>query len=113
MIENILEMEEYAKEHNVPIMERDGLRFLVKYIKKNKVKKILEVGTAIGYSAINMALSDKDIEVTTIEKDEKRYIEAIKNIKKCGLEKQITLVLADAKSVNLEEKYDLIFIKKT
>ena len=66
----ILEMEEYAKEKNVPIMEKDGIAFLMKFIKANNIKNVLEIGSAIGYSAILMASSNPDVKVTTIEKDE-------------------------------------------
>lgn len=104
------EMEEYAKEHNVPIMLPDGIDFLVQYIKENKIKNILEIGTAIGYSSIRMCLIDEDIKVTTIERDEIRYLEAKKNIKKFNLEKQIELIYGDALETNITGKYDLIFI---
>ena len=103
-------IEEYAKNNNIPIMEPDGINILTNYIKENKIKKILEIGSAIGYSAIKMALVDDDISITTIERDEKRYLEAIKNIKEFNLEKRINIILDDAFNVNLEEEYDLIFI---
>ena len=67
------EIELYAKENNVPIMLSDGIEYLCNYIKEHNIKRILEIGSAIGYSAIKMALVDDDIYVTTIEKDEKRY----------------------------------------
>lgn len=111
MKELILEMEKYAKEENVPIIEKDSIKFIMKYIKLNNVHKILEIGTAIGYSAILMATAAEDVEVTTIERDEKRYMEALKNVKKCGLEKRIEVVFQDAEDVNLVGRdYDLIFI---
>ena len=108
--EVIKKMKDYAKENNVPIITDGGLHYLIKYIKKNNIKNILEVGTAIGYSAIMMCGIADDIKVTTIERDEKRYLEAIKNIKKTGLEDRIHLIYNDALNVKLEEKYDLIFI---
>jgi predicted O-methyltransferase YrrM len=91
-------------------MDKKGLKFLVDYIKFNNVKSILEIGSAIGYSAINMALVNTNITVTTIEKDEVRYLEALKNIKRFNLDKRIDLILGDALEIKLEEKYDLIFI---
>lgn len=106
----IKEMKEYAEENNVPIMTNEGIEFLTDFIKKNQCTKILEIGTAIGYSAIMMALANPNAEITTIERDEKRYLEAIKNIKKANLEKSINLVFNDALNVKLEEEYDLIFI---
>ena len=111
MKETIIEMEKYAEEYNVPIIEKDSIKFIMKYIKLNNVKRILEIGTAIGYSGILMASVDENIELTTIERDEKRYMEAIKNVKKCGLEKRIEVVFQDALDVNLIGRtYDLIFI---
>lgn len=111
MKETIIEMEKYAKEYNVPIIEKDSIKFIMKYIKLNNVKSILEIGTAIGYSTILMASSNVGVTVTSIERDEKRYMEAVKNVKKCGLEKNIELVYQDALDVNLAGRsYDLIFI---
>lgn len=107
---NIKKIEEYAKINNVPIMLPDGIEFLINYIKKNNIKNILEIGTAIGYSAIKMCLVNKDITVTTIERDVQRYLEAKKNIKLFNLENRISIILNDAFEVNLNEKYDLIFI---
>ena len=110
MDNRIIEIEKYAKENNIPIMQKTGIEFLTKYINDNNIKNILEIGSAIGYSSIKMALVDKDIKITTIEKDNERYLEALKNIKNMDLEKQITLILGDALNINLKDKYDLIFI---
>ncbi len=112
MKEKILEMEEYAQERNVPIIEKKSIAFIMKYIKEHNVKNILEIGTAIGYSAILMASAKEDAFVTTIEKDEERYMEALKNVKACGFDKKVNVVFQDALDVNLSEdiKYDLIFI---
>lgn len=108
--EIVKEIRTYAKENNVPIMLDDGIEFLTNYIVKNKINTVLEIGTAIGYSAIMMALSNPTLTVTTIERDEKRYLEALRNIKKLNLENRITLIFNDALDVNIEGKYDLIFI---
>ena len=106
-----MDMEHYAQTNNVPIIELDSIKFIMKYIKLNKVKSILEIGTAIGYSAILMANANDICEITTIEKDEKRYKEAVKNVNRSGLDKRIELVYNDAMNVNLSGcKYDLIFI---
>lgn len=110
MKEEIERIKKYADENNVPIMLEDGIDFLTAYIKKNNIKSVLEIGTAIGYSSIMMALVDKDIKITTIERDEKRYKEALKNIEKFNLENQITPILKDAFEVELKEEFDLIFI---
>lgn len=104
------EMEKYAKEKNVPIMEKEGIEFLTKYIKDNNIKSILEIGAAIGYSAIKMASISDDIKVTTIERDSFRYNEAVKNIEYNNLNDRINIILGDALEVNIEGSYDLIFI---
>ena len=107
-----MEMEEYASSKNVPIIEKKSIAFIMKYIKDHNIKNILEIGSAIGYSAILMASSSKDTFVTTIERDEERYMECLKNVKKCGFDKKINVVFQDALDVNLSEdlKFDLIFI---
>ncbi|MBD9085252.1 O-methyltransferase [bacterium] len=110
MVSVLEEMEEYAAKNNIPIMMKDGIEFLTKYIEDHHIKNILEIGTAIGYSSIKMALVSSDIHVTTIERDESRYEEAIKNIKKANLEEQIHVILKDALDVELKDSYDLIFI---
>ncbi len=113
MVENypvIKRIKEYAKENKIPIMMDDGIDFLTTFIIKNQAKNILEIGTAIGYSAIMMCLCSPNVVVTTIERDEKRYLEALKNIKELHLEDRITLIYNDALNVKLSEKYDLIFI---
>lgn len=107
---SIEDIEKYAKDNNIPIMQKDGIKFLEKFIKENNVKKILEIGSAIGYSAIKMAKVDKNIIITTIERDEKRYKKAVENIKKFKLEEQIKIILDDALETNIDDKYDLIFI---
>ena len=111
MKELILEMEEYASLKNIPIIEKDSIAFIMKYIKKNNIKTILEIGSAIGYSTILMASASQEVTVTTIERDESRYMECLKNVKKCGFEKKINVVFQDALDVNLTGvKYDMIFI---
>ena len=110
-MDNIIkEMEKYAEENNVPIMTKDGIEFFLKYIKENNIVRILEVGTAIGYSAIRMCTVRDDIVVTTIERDEVRYNEAVKNVSKAGFEKRINLIFGDALEVELDGEFDLIFI---
>lgn len=107
----IISMEQYAEANNIPIIEPESIKFIMKYIRLNNVKKVLEIGTAIGYSAILMANASSDVEITTIEKDEKRYREAVKNVNNSGLDKRIEVVYNDAAEVNLAgHSYDLIFI---
>lgn len=106
----ILDLEQYALDNNIPIMMKDGIDFMCEFIKKNNIKKVLEIGSAIGYSAIRMAQIDNDIYITTIERDKNRYNEAIKNINEFDLNNQIEIINDDAFEVELNDKYDLIFI---
>jgi len=73
MKEKLKEIEKYAEENSVPIIEKNSIAFIMKYIQDNNVKNILEIGSAIGYSAILMASAKDDVYVTTIERDEKKY----------------------------------------
>lgn len=86
------------------------MTFLTSYIKENGVKRILEIGSAIGYSAIKMALVDSSISVVTVERDETRYNEAVQNISMLGLNDRIKIVLSDAHDFSTLEDFDLIFI---
>lgn len=104
------EIEKYAEENNIPIMQKDGILFLEEYIKENNIKTILEIGSAIGYSAIKMALINENIKITTVERDEERYKQAVKNIEKFNLNNQIEILLKDALEIEIKGKYDLIFI---
>ncbi len=106
----ILELREYAKEHHVPIMQDAGIEFICNYIKEHNVKKVLEIGSAIGYSAICFASVKDDIYVTTIERNTDLYNEAINNIKDMQLEKRITIINEDALTCEITGNYDLIFI---
>lgn len=104
------ELEEYAKINNIPIMQKDGILYLINYIKENNIKNILEIGSAIGYSSIMMASIDSDIRITTIERDKDRYDLAVSNIKKYNLDKQINIIYGDAVDTDITGMYDLIFI---
>ena len=104
------DLEEYAKKNKIPIMQKDGILYLINYIKENNIENILEIGSAIGYSSIMMASINKNIKVTTIEKDTVRYLEAVSNIQKYNLNKQINIINKDATEVEINDKFDLIFI---
>lgn len=106
----ILEIKDYAKENNIPIMQDEGIDFICNYIKDNDVKSVLEIGSAIGYSAIKFASINTNIKVTTIERDKERYDLAVSNINNMGLNNQITIYNDDALDIVINDKYDLIFI---
>lgn len=106
----IKEIEKYASDFNIPIMLPDGIDYLCKYIKNNNINNILEIGTAIGYSAIRMAMVNNNIKITTIERDKARYEQALINIKKMNLQDRIKVIYGDALDTEIEGFYDLIFI---
>lgn len=110
MKEKINEIKIYARENRVPIMMDESINYLCDYIKKNRIKKILEIGSGIGYSAIKMAMLNDQITVTTLEKDIERYNIAVQNIKNLKLKKRINIINIDGLEWSTKEKYDLIFI---
>ena len=109
----ILEMENFAHENNVPIVTKEVAEYLKFIVKTHKVKNILEVGTAIGYSGILMAkeIIEQDGKLYTIEIDEERYNQAQENIKKSGLN-NIVSIKGDAveEIKKIEENFDFVFI---
>lgn len=107
------EVEKYALETQVPIIRKDMQNFLKFLVDFQKPEKILEVGTAIGFSALLMSqYAPKTTHITTIEKYEKRIPIARENFKKAGKEEQITLLEGDAADIlaRLEGTFDLIFM---
>lgn len=110
MEEKLKKLETSARQRNIPIMLPDGIAYLCNYIKENNVKSILEIGSAVGYSAIKMAMISPDIKITTIEKGKERYQEALENIKRFNLLNRITIINDDAINTNITDTFDLIFI---
>jgi len=112
--EFILELEQYAIDNNVPIVTKEGLELIKMLVKITKAKTILEIGTAIGYCSINLALLNKDIQIDTIERKDQMYNKAKENINKIRLENQINVFKDDALTFDVEKlnyrKYDIIFI---
>ncbi|BDR80648.1 O-methyltransferase [Clostridium tetani] len=107
------ELEEFAKENSVPIIHKEVGRFLEVLINIKKPKRILELGTAIGYSAILMEkASQGKSSITTIERDRDMVALANENIKKSGYEEKIKIVEGDCLEVllKIDEKFDLIFM---
>lgn len=107
------EIEQYALETNVPVI-RKSMQSLLKFLLVlTGPKRILEVGTAIGFSALLMSeYGPKDCHITTIEKYEKRIPIARENFRRAGREAQITLLEGDAAGILKEQTggYDLIFM---
>ena len=107
-----LTLKDYAEKNGVPIIFDEGLAFLESIIRIHKPKRILEIGTAIGYSAIRMHRVCGS-HITTIERNEKMYELALKNIKEAGYSDSINIVFKDAlEAFELvkDNNYDLIFI---
>ena len=113
-IEYLEILKEFARSNNVPIVRDITANRLVTELKKHNPKKILEIGTAIGYSALLMKSVVSDAKITTIEKDEDRYNQAIDNIAKSNV-CNIRCILGDAFEVlddliANKEKFDFVFL---
>jgi len=107
------ELENYAAQHKVPIVHKEVSEFLKVLLKVQKPKRILEVGCAIGYSSILFASTiGDDVEIITVERNEKMIEKAKENIKLAGFEKNITILEGDAeeKLKEVEGEFDMIFI---
>ena len=109
-VENI---KQKALDEHIPIIMDDTLNVIAKYLKEIKPKKILEIGTAVGYSAICFSeFLEKDGKIDTIEREKERVNEAKENIKKAGVEEKIHIYEGDAVEIlpTLNEKYNVVFI---
>ena len=106
-------IKEKALEDHIPIIMDDTLSVIEKYLKNKKPKRILEIGTAVGYSAMCFSdFLDEDGIIDTIERDEERVKEAKINIEKVGGKEKINIYEGDAVEIlpTLNEKYDAVFI---
>ncbi len=112
-MEIIEQIKQKALEEHIPIIMDDTLQEVGKILEKIKPTKILEIGTAVGYSAIRFSkyLSENGY-IDTIERDEERIIEAKQNIKNLNLESKIHIFEGDAVEIlpTLNDKYDVVFI---
>lgn len=113
---NNLELElikKQALENHIPIVMDDTLEYIYKLYNNQKISSILEIGTAVGYSAICFTkLLNKDGFIDTIERDEERIEEAKKNIVKAEVQDKINIISGDAIDIlpTINKKYDMIFI---
>ena len=109
----LLKIKEKALEEHIPIIMDDTLETIEKYIGNSKLNKILEIGTAVGYSAIcfTQFLSENG-KIDTIEREKDRVEEAKENVKKAEVQEYIQIYEGDAVEIlpNLNDKYDMIFI---
>ena len=111
--EELEKIKQKALEDHIPIIMDDTLEVIEKELKQNPPKKILEIGAAVGYSA--MCFSEFLVEggrIDTIERDEERIAEAKENFKKVGVQGKIKLYEGDAVEIlpTLDDKYDMVFI---
>ena len=109
-MQNLEQIKLYAAKNSIPIMRDGGIDFICSYIKEHNIKRILEIGTAIGFSAIEFARTAPDVYVTTIEMDIDRHIKALQNIHDSGMDGRINAIHADALKLELDDTFDLIFI---
>lgn len=111
--EELEKIKNQALLENIPIIMDDTLEVIEKTLKEKPPQKILEIGTAVGYSAMCFSefLKEKGL-IDTIERDEERVKQAIENIKKVGVEEKIKIYQGDAVEIlpTLNEKYDMVFI---
>ena len=108
-----LEMKRYAQENKVPIIQDEGLLYLKQIVRLSQSINILEIGTAIGYSAIELARINPKIHVDTIEKEESMVKLALENVAKSRLNARVRVFHADALTIDLSlllPSYDLVFI---
>ncbi|MFW5981309.1 MAG: O-methyltransferase [bacterium] len=106
-------MEEVAAREEIPIIQTEVAQFLKVLIKIKKPKRILEIGTAIGYSTSWLArAAGKDVEIVTIEIDEAMAERAASNFKKLGIAEQVNLKIGDALEIipYLRREFDFVFI---
>ncbi|MGJ9457051.1 O-methyltransferase [Oceanobacillus sp. CF4.6] len=111
----VYELESQARADHVPIMDKVGIHFVMQLIHMKRPEKILEVGAAIGYSALRMLEANPSSSIVTIEKDERRYEQAMNHIYQLKKDKQIEVILGDAleelvELSNQSHTFDFIFI---
>lgn len=109
------EMETFAKEYKVPIINENGRKVFIEIVQKYKPQRVLEIGTAIGYSALLTAYyGNEKVKITSLELDEERAKQAQTFIDKSIYKDNIQIILGDAgvniQKLNPEEKFDMIFI---
>ena len=95
-VSDVESLKQEAREKGIPVMQDEGLCFICDYIRAHNVQTILEIGSATGCSAIQFASVSADIHVVTVELDEKRFEQAVKNIADAGLSERVHVIHGDA-----------------
>lgn len=110
----LVEIEEFAKENKVPIMELTGMETMLQILKIHKPRNIFEIGTAIGYSALRMAYTLPGASILTVERDEQRLEDARAFIARAEMEDRILIIEGDALesegAISPQGPFDCIFI---
>ncbi|WP_276874507.1 O-methyltransferase [Dialister micraerophilus] len=106
------ELEFEAETYNIPIIRESERQLLFKTVYENKPKRILEIGTAIGFSALLMATANDDAIIDTVEKDTKRFERAKKAIEDANMTERINCISGDADKVisELSANYDFVYL---
>ena len=110
MRKQVKEIREEALKEGVPVIKDEGLAFLLNYIREHHCQRILELGTAVAYSAISMAETDPSVHVDTVEKDPSMVEQALQNISHAGLTDRISVFFMPIEEFHTDEMYDLIFV---
>lgn len=95
-VSDVESLKQEAREKGIPVMQDEGLRFICDYIRAHNVQTILEIGSATGCSAIQFASVSEDIRIVTVELDEERFEQAVKNIADAGLSDRVYVIHGDA-----------------
>lgn len=107
------ELREFAEENHVPVILKDAESFILMLLRIRNPRRILEVGTAVGYSALCFA-DESEADIITIEADSQMYDAALSNIRNFNREDRINVLFGDARevieSLDKESKFDMVFI---
>lgn len=109
----IKEMRKYAQANKIPVLNDDGLALMLQLVDLVKPKHFLEIGTAIGFCAINVAAVCDGVIIDTIEKNREMYQEAVKNVEEAKMTGRIRISLGDALEFDtskIDYRFDIIFI---
>ena len=112
MSEKIDEILKYGREFGFPLIKDDAVHLLIAKVKEFKPKRILEIGTAIGYSGSQMLDAYSGSTLVTLEKNSESATIAVNNFEKLGLNKRVQVINCDAKAYldSCNEKFDFIFL---
>ena len=109
-MKHLEDLEKYAKENFIPIARKQTTEFMVNVIKENNYKSFFELGTAIGYTTILLKTTFPELDIVTIEYNQKRASLARTNFIDFNIEHEIEFVIGDAVIYETDKMFDLIFI---